>query len=177
MVGVLYLFGEVMDYPITERELGVMQRLGQMAGSAIAAALAGERTKGRIVQVVGELDQVIERMERLREPKRPRELVVGDLRIDGVRERVFRQDREISLSPTEFRVLYQLAESPGTPLTAETLHRRVWGAAHSGESNVVDVVIHRLRRKLEENPSQPRRIMTARGVGYVLVARQEKGAS
>lgn len=174
VVGILYLFGEGIDYSFTERELRIVRGFGEAVGSTIAAALAAERAKGRIIHVMGELEEAIDKMERLRETGRPRELVVGDLLVDGAKERVFCSGREISLSPTEFGVLYQLAESAGTPLSQETLKRRVWGDAYHGESNVVDLTIHRLRRKIEENPSQPRRVVTVRRAGYMLVARQEK---
>ena len=76
--------------------------------------------------------------------------------------------QEVKLTPTEFEMLYQLAESAGTPLNQETLLRRVWAQNYVAQGNVVDVCIHRLRRKIEDDPTAPKRILTVRGAGYML---------
>ncbi len=96
-----------------------------------------------------------------------RELVVGNLSIDGARGKVTLDNSPLSLSPTEFELLYALAENAGHPVNQETLLRRVWGEDFSGHTNVVDVSVHRLRRKLEK-VSTREHILTIRGMGYML---------
>jgi len=77
-------------------------------------------------------------------------------------------DRSVELPPREFDLLHALALEPGHVLSVDDLLNRVWGAEYMGESQVVYVHIRWLREKLEEDPHDPRRIVTVRGVGYKL---------
>ena len=97
------------------------------------------------------------------------DLAAGKLRIDGVHGRVYIGNSIVSLSPTETELLYLLAEYAGTPVSQETIRQRVWGKGYQGHGNVVDVTIHRLRRKLERQGHHGY-ILTVRGKGYVLSA-------
>jgi DNA-binding response OmpR family regulator len=74
--------------------------------------------------------------------------------------------RPVSLTPTEMKVLVQLAQRPGETVEREEVMASVWGDAYVGESNIVDVYVRRLRRKLERDPAHPELIHSARGVGY-----------
>lgn len=74
--------------------------------------------------------------------------------------------RPVSLTPTEMKVLMQLAQRPGETVEREEVMASVWGNAYIGESNIVDVYVRRLRRKLERDPAHPELIHSARGVGY-----------
>jgi DNA-binding response OmpR family regulator len=76
--------------------------------------------------------------------------------------------RSVDLSPREFELLYTLALEAGQVISADDLLARVWGAEYRGQPQVVYVHIRWLREKIEEIPSQPRRIITVRGVGYKL---------
>jgi two-component system response regulator MtrA len=93
-------------------------------------------------------------------------LTLGPLRIDVLGHRVTRDDIEIELTPTEFRLLVELARRPGQVFTREVLLDRVWGYSYLGDSRLVDVAIQRLRAKIEGDPEQPNLIETVRGVGY-----------
>ena len=93
-------------------------------------------------------------------------LRLGPLRIDLPGRTVERDGREIPLTRTEFDLLAELAERPGTVLTREVLLDRVWGYDYLGDSRLVDVAIGRLRAKVEADPSQPELILTVRGSGY-----------
>ena len=77
--------------------------------------------------------------------------------------------RPVALTPTEMKVLVQLAQRPGETVEREEVMANVWGDAYIGESNIVDVYVRRLRRKLERDPAHPELIHSARGVGYKFV--------
>jgi two-component system response regulator MtrA len=88
-------------------------------------------------------------------------LTLGSVRIDVLGHRVTLDDEEIALTPTEFRLLLELARRPGQVFTREVLLDRVWGYSYLGDSRLVDVAIQRLRSK-----TTPDLIETVRGVGY-----------
>ena len=79
---------------------------------------------------------------------------------------VSKDGRPIALTATEFRLLCELAENIGFVLGREQLLERVWGYDYLGDSRVVDAHVRRLRAKLEDDPSSPTYIVTARGLGY-----------
>ncbi len=96
-----------------------------------------------------------------------REVVgLGPLRIDVNAHTVLRDSEEISLTPTEFRLLVELARRPNQVFTRELLLERVWGYDYLGDSRLVDVAVQRLRAKIEDDPARPRLVDTVRGVGY-----------
>ena len=90
----------------------------------------------------------------------------GNLTIDPNRFEARIGSRPIALSPKEFELLRFLATHPGQVFPRQTLLDRVWGAEAYVEERTVDVHIRWLREKIEEDPSQPRRLLTVRGVGY-----------
>ena len=93
-------------------------------------------------------------------------LVFGDLEIEPESALVRRHGNAVALTRTEFRLLCELAENAGRVLSRETLLERVWGYDYFGDSRLVDVHVRRLRRKVEDDASQPRWIITVRGLGY-----------
>jgi DNA-binding response OmpR family regulator len=92
----------------------------------------------------------------------------GDLRVDFDRQRVFVGEREVDLTPTEYRLLCELARQAGRVLVPEYLLAQVWGAAYEGEDQLVRKVIYRLRQKLEPDPRHPQLILTRPGMGYLI---------
>jgi DNA-binding response OmpR family regulator len=84
----------------------------------------------------------------------------GEARCDG---------RELQLTRTEFRLLYELAAHADTIVTREQLLQRVWGYDYFGDTRLLDVHVRRLRIKIEQDPSRPRHLLTVRGTGYRLV--------
>jgi DNA-binding response OmpR family regulator len=91
----------------------------------------------------------------------------GDVEIDLERLQVTRHGKRVDLTPTEFRLLRYLVSNPGRPLSREELIEAVWGyASDIGSDRTVDVHVRHLRQKLEEDPTDPRWLMTVRGVGY-----------
>jgi two-component system, OmpR family, response regulator VicR len=104
----------------------------------------------------------------LAEPTLGEKIVFGDVEIDLESLRVTRADQPVYLTTTEFRLLRYLASRPDRPVSREMLIEAVWGYESSlGAERVVDVHIRHLREKLEADPSNPRWILTVRGVGYV----------
>ena len=93
---------------------------------------------------------------------------VGDLRIDPARYEVTIAEKRVELSPKEFELLRFLAAHPDRVFSRQTLLDQVWGADSYVEDRTVDVHVRWIREKIEEIPSQPRRLLTVRGVGYKL---------
>ncbi len=91
---------------------------------------------------------------------------LGPVTIDVLGHRVTRDGGEVPLTPTEFRLLLELARRPGQAFTREMLLERVWGYGYLGDSRLVDVAVQRLRAKVEADPGSPELIQTVRGVGY-----------
>jgi len=89
-----------------------------------------------------------------------------ELVIDSQRWEVSRGGQLVELTATERRLLFYLAENAGRILTNEQLLERVWGPEYIDETDYVKLYIWRLRQKIEEEPSQPRYILTERGIGY-----------
>ena len=85
----------------------------------------------------------------------------GVVRCDG---------EEVHLTRTEFRLLCELAANPGRLFSREVLLESVWGYEYLGDPKLVDAHVHRLRSKIEEDPSNPRHVVTIRGLGYKAVA-------
>lgn len=81
----------------------------------------------------------------------------GIVRVEG---------NEVHLTRTEFRLLCELARAPGRVFTREVLLESVWGYDYVGDTKLVDVHVYRLRNKIEVNPSEPRHLLTVRGLGY-----------
>jgi DNA-binding response OmpR family regulator len=95
-------------------------------------------------------------------------VVVGDLVIDTAAHSVTVAGQPVELTPIEFNLLHALAENAGHVLSVDDLLNRVWGDEYVGQPQVVYVHTHWLRERLEEDPQNPRRIVTVRGVGYKL---------
>ena len=92
----------------------------------------------------------------------------GDLEIIPDEGVVRRAGEEIHLTKTEFRLLVELASSPGRVFSREVLLERVWGYGYFGDGRLVDVHVRRLRTKVESDPANPRHVVTVRGLGYKL---------
>src|SRR6476659_3905621 len=92
----------------------------------------------------------------------------GDLEIIPDAGVVRRAGNELHLTKTEFRLLCELASSPGRVFSREVLLERVWGYGYFGDGRLVDVHVRRLRTKIEADPANPRHVITVRGLGYKL---------
>lgn len=92
----------------------------------------------------------------------------GDLKVDLARRKVWIADREIKLTPTEYSILKYLVAHAGKVVTHRQLLHEVWGPAYVDEPHYVRVYVGQLRHKIEEDPAQPRYLLTETGVGYRL---------
>jgi two-component system response regulator RegX3 len=90
------------------------------------------------------------------------------IRIDLNQHRVTVDGDEIDLTPSEFRVLLMLVDSPGQVFTREQIMEHLWQSPYVGDARACDAHIANLRRKVERSTSQPERIVTVRGLGYKL---------
>jgi two-component system OmpR family response regulator len=112
---------------------------------------------------LAELHARLRSLARRGQPERPPVLEVGDLRLDPARREVRRGEAAIDLSAKEFALLETLMRRPGEVLSRLELIEHAWDFAYETRSNVVDVYVRRLRRKLGDGA-----IETVRGVGYRL---------
>jgi two-component system copper resistance phosphate regulon response regulator CusR len=97
-------------------------------------------------------------------------LRLADLDMDLARHKVSRAGKLLDLAPQEYRLLEYLMRHAGEVLTRTRLAEQIWDINFDGDSNVVDVAVRRLRRKVDD-PSEQKLIHTLRGVGYVIEAR------
>jgi DNA-binding response OmpR family regulator len=109
------------------------------------------------------------RRARSSDPASPH-LRFGDLEIIPDEGVVRRAGQEIHLTKTEFKLLVELASSPGRVFSREVLLERVWGYGYFGDGRLVDVHVRRLRTKVENDPANPHHVVTVRGLGYKLQA-------
>ena len=96
---------------------------------------------------------------------------VGELKLDLDKFEVKVRGEVIDLTLREFEVLKYLANQPGQVVTRETLLEKVWGYEYYGDIRTVDVTVRRIREKIEKDTSNPKILITKRGVGYYIAAR------
>ena len=102
--------------------------------------------------------------------------VDGRLKIDFDRREVWLEDELVKLRPTEYRLLFHLVQNAGWVITHDQILAKVWGYEYRDEPHYVRLYVNYLRQKLEEDPGNPKYILTERGVGYRFVDyKREKG--
>ncbi len=117
---------------------------------------------------VGELLARVEaalRRSRIRDG-RAKPASFGPYAVDFSQRRLTRQGKEVEITDREFTLLEYLVRNANRALSRETILREVWGYGYEGTARTIDNFVTRLRRKLEEDPRQPRVILTVRGHGY-----------
>lgn len=105
----------------------------------------------------------------LKSPK----LTIGDLLIDLDGCRVYKNEREIELTARELGLLCYLAENQNKIISKERLYEQVWGEDSVGCDNTIMVHIRHIRKKIEDNPANPKLLLTVKGLGYKLVKRDD----
>lgn len=96
------------------------------------------------------------------------------LKIDFNRREIWVNDELVKLRPTEYRLLYHMVQNAGWVLTYDQILSRVWGYEYRDEPHYVRLYINYLRQKLEEDPANPKYILTERGVGYRFIDYQRE---
>jgi two-component system KDP operon response regulator KdpE len=98
-------------------------------------------------------------------------LRTGDLEVDAVKHRVMRSGAELKLTPKEFELLSFLARHAGRVVTHRQILTAVWGPAHAEDTQYLRVYVGQLRQKIEDQPEDPRIILTEPGIGYRIAER------
>ena len=93
-------------------------------------------------------------------------ILSGDLEIDLVSRTIRKKGEMIKLTPTEYKLLALFARNEGMVLTHQYILKEVWGVGYQNETQYLRVFVAQLRKKLEDNPNNPRHILTESGVGY-----------
>lgn len=95
----------------------------------------------------------------------------GDIELRRTQGILLKGGIEVALTKTEFRLMCEFADHAGAVLSRDQLLERVWGYEYLGDSRLVDAHVRRLRVKIEDQPDDPRLIVTVRGIGYRLIKR------
>jgi DNA-binding response OmpR family regulator len=123
-------------------------------------------------ELTARVEAVLRRYRKAITVPRPH-LQPGNISIDVASLQVALPDGRVAqLTPREMQLLLKLAEQTGQAVSREDLMDAVWGENYPGESNIVDVYVRRLRRKLERDPASPELIQVARGIGYRFVGEE-----
>ena len=120
----------------------------------------------RLRELVARMRAVLRRAPRPDDDADAEVLEVGEVRLDPDRHEVHVRGQPVALPLKEFELLEILMANAGRVLTREVLIDRVWGPHYVGDTKTLDVHVKRLRSKVEDDPSLPRRITTIRGLGY-----------
>ena len=119
-----------------------------------------------IQELIARVEAVLRRTRAAEMPQVGPTFIGGELEVNFAERRVTLSGREVKLTPTEYSLLQQLVLHRGKVLTHEMLLRSVWGPEYNGEKEYIRVFVNRIRRKIGDNPSDPRWIKTQPGVGY-----------
>ncbi len=120
-------------------------------------------------ELVARVDSLNRRVEMLNSKTNNKitdEIVIGDFSLNLRRRTLVKRGIEIELTPVEFQIVEYLFSASGQPVDRLDILKRVWGESFIGEEKIVDVNIRRLRMKIEDDPSEPRYIVTVWGRGY-----------
>jgi len=105
----------------------------------------------------------------------PKDIVhLGDFTLDLRKRMLLRSGVVIELTQVEYQIIEHFFRNPDIPIGRTDLLNRVWGGNYFGEEKIVDVNIRRLRKKIEDDPSKPKRLMTVWGMGYKWNTREDE---
>jgi two-component system, OmpR family, response regulator RegX3 len=184
--------GQTGDYDVVILDL----MLPRMSGTEVCRRLRGESAVPIIMLTAkgAELDRVLgleigaddyvtkpfsmaELIGRIRAILRRRQLDrsgatsvvrVGDLELDPIRHDVRVQGRQRRLTPSEFKLLLLLAQDPERVFSRREIMQHLWDSSYVGDQRACDIHISNLRQKIEDDPGNPQRVVTVRGIGYKL---------
>ena len=119
-------------------------------------------------ELIARVRAVLRRAQNADSATQNRFFIHGNLKIDFARAEVWKDEKPVFLSATEYRLLIQFAHHVGQVLSAEDLLAAVWGGQYREDKEILWVSIARLRQKLEDNPHSPLHIVTRSGLGYLM---------
>ena len=120
-----------------------------------------------MLELVARIRALLRRIEQMRSAAAARQdFSFGPFRLDTVRRELLRDGTVVPLTLREFDLLHFLLKNPGRPFSRAELLQRVWGDGFDGYEHTVNSHINRLRSRIEDDPRDPRRVVTVWGVGY-----------
>jgi two-component system, OmpR family, response regulator RegX3 len=122
-----------------------------------------------MAELIGRVRAILRRRE-LDRSGRADKLRVGSLELDPLRHEARVAGELKRLTPSEFKLLLFLAEQPGRVFTRREIMQHLWDSDYVGDQRACDIHVSNLRQKLEQDPGNPERIVTVRGIGYKLAA-------
>ncbi len=123
-----------------------------------------------VQELLARIEAVLRRTRASEELNGPRTFTCDDISIDFVLRRVTIRGQEVALTLTEYKLLSQLAGNAGRVMLHPELLTRVWGPEYQDELEYLRAYIRHLRQKIEENPHQPKYILSKPGIGYIFVS-------
>ena len=123
-----------------------------------------------VLELLARIEAVLRRAGTSGETKPPRTFSYDDISVDFVRRRVTVRGREVALTLTEYKLLSELVSNAGRVMLHGELLTRVWGPGYQDELEYLRAYIRHLRQKIEENPHQPKYILSKPGIGYMFVS-------
>ena len=126
------------------------------------------------LELIARVKAVLRRTSNQEAVTQTRFFIHDNLKIDIARAEVWKENKPVYLSATEYKLLIQFANHVGHVLSAEDLLIAVWGPQYKDDKEILWVSIARLRQKLEDNPHSPQHILTRSGLGYYMPAGDEE---
>ena len=123
-----------------------------------------------VQELLARIEAVLRRAGSSEENKAPPTFTGGDVSVDFVQRRVMVRGQEVALTLTEYKLLSQLVSNAGRVMLHRELLTRVWGAEYQDELEYLRAYIRHLRQKIEDNPHQPKYILSKPGIGYIFVS-------
>ena len=123
-----------------------------------------------VQELLARIEAVLRRTGSSEEANVPPTFTGGDISVDFVQRRVTVRGQEVALTLTEYKLLSQLVSNAGRVMLHRELLTRVWGAEYQNELEYLRAYIRHLRQKIEENPHQPKYILSKPGMGYIFVS-------
>ncbi len=123
-----------------------------------------------VQELIARIEAVLRRAGSSEEVKAPHTFICGDISVDFVRRRVMVRGQEIALTLTEYKLLSQLVSNAGRIILHRELLTKVWGVEYQDELEYLRAYIRHLRQKIEEEPHQPKYILSKPGIGYMFVS-------
>ena len=117
-------------------------------------------------ELLARVDSLYRRVEMHTTVKNSDEIVLGDFVLNLRKRTLNKANKNIELTQVEFQIIEYFFQNPNTALSRSDILDKVWGSEYFGEEKIVDVNIRRLRIKVEDNPGDPKHLLTVWGMGY-----------
>ena len=122
-----------------------------------------------VQELLARIEAVLRRTRSSEEVKVPPTFTSGDISVDFAQRKVAVRGREVALTLTEYKLLSQLVSNAGRVMLHRELLTSVWGPEYQNELEYLRAYIRHLRQKIEDNPHQPKYILSKPGIGYIFV--------